>query len=123
MSLELLDPSKVYYLASPYSHQKEEIRVQRFEQVNKFAVYLLKKGIHVIEPIVTGHVKVQYNLPTHFEFWKERDIKFIDYSDALIVYMIPGWNESKGVAHEIEYALKTGKPVHYIDYSEEYEKL
>jgi hypothetical protein len=110
-----LDKDKLYYLASPYTHKDQEVMNERFEKVNYFATYLLKQyGINCIEPICTGHVKVQYDLPIDFEFWSTRDKMFIDHCRGLIVYCLPGWETSKGVTSEIEYAKKCYKPVYYI---------
>jgi hypothetical protein len=110
-----LDPTKLYYLASPYTHANKDLMQERYDRVNHFAAKLIiKRGINVIEPICTGHVKVKFNMPVTFEYWKERDHMYIRHSDAVIVYMLDGWKESRGVQEEIKYAQSLNKPIYYL---------
>ncbi len=51
-------------------------------------------------------------LPRDAAHWQERNNAFIDLSAAVIVLMVEGWYNSKGVAAEIDYAFKTGKVVY-----------
>lgn len=112
----MLDNTKVYYLASPYSHVDPTIREKRFNEVNELAVHLNKVfGIVVYEPIICGHVKVKYDMPTNFEFWQNQNEKFIRITDAVIVYKMDGWETSRGVQSEIAYAKSLNKPVYYIE--------
>jgi hypothetical protein len=111
-----MESSSLYYLASPYSHADPTVRQRRFELVNEIAIDLINRGYVIIEPIVMGHPKAGH-LPTDFEFWKRVDTTFIERCDGIIVAdTIQGWQESKGVTAEIEFARKNGKRV--IMYSE-----
>jgi nucleoside 2-deoxyribosyltransferase len=110
----MADPSqttKLYYLASPYSHEDAAVREQRFHQVNEIAIDLINRGYVVIEPIVMGHPKVG-QLPTDYEFWKRVNTAHISRCDGVIVAdTIDGWSTSKGVTAEIQYAKSLGKRV------------
>lgn len=108
------DKNKVYYLASPYSHKDRAIMDERAEVATKAAVDLLKLGLYTFAPIPYNCHWEKYKLPTDWGFWQAFDKAFIDHCDALIVLMIPGWQESVGVTAEIEYAKETHKKVYYL---------
>lgn len=106
--------SKLYYLASPYSHKEREIMDLRAEQATKAAVDLLKLGIVTFAPIPYNCHWEKYNLPSNWEFWEKFDKTFIDHMSALIVLTIEGWDRSVGVTAEIAYAKELGLNVYYI---------
>lgn len=47
-------------------------------------------------------------------FWQRQDSPYIHACDELIVYMMPGWQESSGVTHEIAVARDRGIPIRYV---------
>ena len=107
-----MDKTKVWYLASPYSHKNSDIMEKRYAEVSDVAAQLILAGLILIEPIAMCHHKsLKYQLPTGYEYWKTRDRTFIERSDGVIVLLIPGWKESVGVTDEIAYAKSLGKPV------------
>ncbi len=111
----MFDSSKLYYLASPYSHPDPAVRQERYDRVNELAAKLMQEHqLKLIEPIVCGHAKVSL-LPSTFAFWQDSCKRFIERSDGLIVYCLPGWETSVGVQAEIQYAAELGLPVYYLD--------
>jgi hypothetical protein len=102
------------YLASPYSHEDPEVMKARFEQVAKKASEMMRRGDQLFSPIAHTHPIAQYGLPTGWEFWEQFDRWFIENCDKVVVFMMPGWKESKGVQAEIKMAEEMGKPVEYI---------
>lgn len=103
------------YLASPYTNKDQNIVNDRVKKINKAASELMSQGHIVFSPIShSHHMALENDMPTTFEFWQEQNHAFIDWCDSVFVLMLPVWTESKGVADEIEYAIKTGKPVYYI---------
>ena len=56
-----------------------------------------------------------------FSFWKKHDLNYIDASDEVWVLKMPGYTESVGICAEIDYAMKWGKPVKFIE-CEDYEE-
>jgi hypothetical protein len=113
---KMSERKKVYYLASPYSHADHNVRVARFERVNYVAYKLMETyGFALIEPIVTGHPKVAFGLPTNFQFWQANNHALIDRADGIIVFMDDDWKDSKGVLDEINYAVESGKEVLYLN--------
>lgn len=105
---------KIFYLASPYSHAEESVMIERFQAAEEAAVKLLKLGIYVFAPIPYNHPWKKYGLPPEFTFWEEFDKTYIDKLDGVIVLTIPGWDASRGVKAEVEYAESKGMPVYFI---------
>ena len=121
ITLDELDITKCYYLASPFSTPKipRETKKQRYNTINDIASVLISRyNLILIEPIVMCYEKAKkYNLPQTFDYWATRDKAFIDRCDGgVIVAMMPGWKTSKGVTAEIQHAKFTGKPIYYLDY-------
>lgn len=113
------------YLASPYSHPESTVRESRFNEVCSKAAELIKDGYIVFCPIAMSHpiANLDRSLSTDFESWKDLDRYFLNMSDEVWVYQIPGWDASKGVKWEIEYAQKNRKVVRYLSYKEKKLKL
>jgi hypothetical protein len=108
------------YLASPYSHPDPEIRHARFEAVNHAAADLMKQGEIIFSPISHSHIIARdHDLPADWDFWERIDIEFIKKCDALLVLMLPGWKQSKGVQAEIRLARLINIPVKYLEWEEE----
>lgn len=104
------------YLACPYSSPDRDIRVARFEAVNKMTAVLMNKGLSVFSPISMSHpIAEQCSLPGDWQFWAKFDTDFISCCNTLYVLTIPGWKESTGVTAEIGIAEKLGIPVIYLD--------
>ena len=111
-----LKKRKLYYLASPYSHENKFVEILRYEAVIYAAKKLIEDGYTVIEPIAMCHEKgTRYDLPGGYKFWQRRDRWFIEKCDGLVVLQLPGWDLSVGVLDEIKYAKKIGLEVHYLD--------
>jgi hypothetical protein len=114
--LKDLDKSKLYYFASPYSHDNTFVRQARYEATIYIASELTKLGFRLLEPIAMCHEQSnRHNMPSGYDFWQTRDRGFIDVCDAVLVLTLPGWKKSKGVTDEIAYAKKHGLTVHKID--------
>jgi len=104
------------YLAGPYTHPDEAVMQDRHDRLTLVAGALMQYGLVVFSPISHTHtIAKKTNLPTSWEFWKAQDIPFLIGSDALYVLTLDGWEESMGVAEEIEIAKKRGIQVLYID--------
>lgn len=104
------------YLATPYSHQSDEIRKQRFEKVNKAAAKLMENGLHIYSPISHTHpIAEAGNLPKGWDFWEEYDRKLLAVCGKLIVYKQDGWQESIGVQNEIKIAQELKLEIEYLE--------
>lgn len=103
----------LYYIASPYTHPHREMRQYRYEEVCAYAAMLMRRGMHVYSPIAHSHGMTRYGLPVEWDYWQEYDRKMLAVCDGIIVLQLKGWEQSKGVAAEIEIAKEMGKPVAY----------
>jgi hypothetical protein len=84
------------YLASPYTHPDPAVRQWRYEAVRDFAAFLCKKRQWIFCPIMHSHdMTINHQMPYEFEFWDD------------------GWDISRGIKSEIEYAVQLGKPLMY----------
>lgn len=105
------------YLASPYSSPSDLERAVRREAAAKACALLSLMDIgHVYAPIVHGVGFEQY-LPTivrqDHDFWMRHCYQLLERCDQLFVLMIDGWQTSKGVQMEIEYARQMGMTTRY----------
>jgi hypothetical protein len=104
------------YLAVPYSHPDEAVRLARFAAVNKKAAEMMNKGIHIYSPISHTHpIALAGELPINWEFWSGYLEAMLSACQKLVVLRLDGWKESTGVQAEIKIATKLGLPIEYID--------
>jgi hypothetical protein len=107
--------SKLYYLASPYSHKDPKVRQRRHDQVLEVAAFMFGKGVFVWAPIVYTHnIATEGSLELGYSGWKRFDRMMISKCDALLVLQLEGWRESVGVRDEVEYAKALGMEVGYV---------
>lgn len=115
--------NELAYLASPYTPMgvsdplmRAHIMEDRFSAVCNAAAKLMHKGKVVFSPIAHSH-----SIEKHFpaveggEFWKRQDEPYLNACTELIVLMLPGWEQSTGVRHEIEVAQSRGIPITYME--------
>lgn len=104
------------YLASPYSHPDRSVVIKRYELVCKVAAVLINRGLFVWSPIAQTHVTAtHYAMPTDAEFWKAYNFDFMRRSDAIYILTIDGWQQSKGVAMEIEFARYNHMELRFVN--------
>lgn len=107
------------YLASPYSHVDEFVRLRRFEDACHAAAVLMSRGMLIFCPIAHTHpIAVAGDLPLGWDFWQRYDRTMLAACGRMIVLKLDGWEESKGIAGEIAIMGELGRPVEYIDPSE-----
>lgn len=102
------------YIASPYSHPDPLIRKTRFLLAERFVVHLIQHyHLFAISPIVYGHkMAEEHKLPTDAEFWYKFNSNILRRAEAMFLLELPGWQQSKGVAQEIELCEKLRLPVY-----------
>ena len=103
------------YLASPYSDDNPAVRGYRFLEVCRAAAKMMREGQHVFSPIAHSHPIAQFGLPGDWLYWEAFDRWFIERCEKVVVLMLPGWKESRGVRAEIRIAEELGKPVEYLE--------
>lgn len=103
------------YIASPYSHSDKKVMEERFRQVCILTARLMREGYNCFSPIAHSHPIAQYNLPKTWEFWQKHDLEFLKKCDRLIVAdTMDGWDKSRGVGAEINFARDNGIEVIYL---------
>lgn len=104
------------YLATPYSKHKSGIGAA-FIEAAKCAARLVKEKVNVYSPIAHTHPIAIFGGidPFDHKIWLPFDEVMMNLSAALVVATMEGWRESFGVAHEIEFFAKAGKPIFLLD--------
>jgi hypothetical protein len=109
--------SALVYLASPYTHQSPLVRAQRFDAACKAAGRLMCAGACVYSPIAHGHaIETAYEpvAGRDHDFWLRQCFAILLRSSRLVVLTLDGWEQSRGIAAEIEYARANGIPLEFM---------
>lgn len=104
--------SPLCYLATPYSKWVPGLH-DAFIQACILASRLLTAGVKVYSPIAHTHPLAIYGKldPLDHSIWLPFDEAMMDAAQVLLVAHMDGWRESKGVAHEIDFFDREGKPI------------
>lgn len=110
----------IVYLACPYSHASMDVRIQRFEESARAAAHLIHQGRFVYSPITMTHpidlVMAEEGDTMGSDYWVDFDEAFMALCSEMIILCLPGWDQSRGIAREIEYFKKMSKSVHYLEF-------
>jgi len=110
---------KIIYIASPYTYHDPIVVEENFRRVSRYAAKLVSEGSIAISPITYGHTLVQFhNMPTDWPFWSNFCLRILERCNEMHVYMMEGWDKSRGVKEEIEYAESLGIEIKYIPFME-----
>ena len=103
------------YLAAPYTHKLAAVVEQRMMDLCKADAALMKRGVFTASPLLKHYIVTHETLPTDFEYWQEYSVELMQRCDFLLVLMLDGWDQSRGVLAEIRDAERLGMPVYYIE--------
>lgn len=107
---------QVIYIASPYSHQSDAVRYERFTRTRVYAHHLMAQGIVCFSPIVYGRqFEKVFIVPADYESWVDFNNWMLLASQEVRVLKLDGWQESRGIAHEIALANDHGIPVSFAE--------
>lgn len=102
------------YLASPYSHDSDVIRLQRYEAVLDYVAKVITTQV-IYSPIMHFHdLAERYSFPKGYDFWQRVNEGILFRCNALHVLMLDGYEESTGVNAEIKFARTNHIPVVYV---------
>jgi Domain of unknown function (DUF1937) len=101
------------YLATPYTKYPAG-REAAFRRALEITAKLMSVKIPVWSPIAYTHQFVAEGLPVEAVHWEFLDKAMTDACDGCLVYTMEGWDESAGVAKELEWFRAQNKPVWYI---------
>lgn len=100
------------YLASPYTHDDPYIIQRRFVHTREAVALLTRQNVTVYSPIVHFHELARhYVMPSSFDFWKQHNCNMIRHCNVLAILTLPGWEESKGVKWERDFAHYCNIPI------------
>lgn len=90
-----------FYLATPYSRYPGGIEAA-FVEACKAAAWLVRERIGVYCPIAHTHPVAMHGRvdPLDHRVWLPADAPLMEGAAGLIVCMMPGWEESYGIAQE-----------------------
>lgn len=114
------------YIASPYTPVnvakglQRNVMQKRYMSVLKYTAQCLSMGEHVFSPIVHNHHMVSVcDMPVSSDAYVPWLDHMIKLSTELRVLMLDGWEDSKGVAMEIQSAFLLDVPVVYVENNNE----
>jgi hypothetical protein len=117
MNMDVIDADglKKYgliYLAAPYSSFVDGIE-RAFELACQTAGELIQQGVRCYSPIAHTHPIATHAQLNHFDYtiWLPFDEAIMSRCDAMCIVPLEGWDESKGIKHEVEFFDRLGKPV------------
>ena len=104
------------YIANPYSDPDPDpaVRQARYRAACLATAELLRHGLKVFSPVVHSHPLAELGLPGNWSFWQRIDEDMLVRCNELVVLMLDGWRESRGVTAEIELAHGHEIPVRYV---------
>lgn len=104
------------YIASPYSSPILTAQQFRFEKVRRFTIHLFNNGLVPFSPIVYAHeMAAAGGLRTDAQSWLRFNSDMLRHSEAMYVYCLPGWKESRGVQYEIKQCKALLIPMMFFD--------
>ncbi len=108
--------SQLSYLATPYTKYPGGIEVA-FEHATKLAARLLQAEFKVYSPIAHTHPIATYGQldPLDHSIWLSFDEAMLSACASLLVAQLDGWRDSYGVAQEIKFFLRAGKPIYLLN--------
>ena len=105
------------YVATPYTkypHGRDRAALD----AAKATAELLRRGYCVYSPVVHSHALCDADTgldPVDGDFWIQTSRPIMDLCSAIVVVMLPGWQNSEGVNREIEIFRDEGKPIIYYN--------
>lgn len=107
---------KAIYLSAPYTTGPDSPQVRQ-QDIDKATAWLMRNtDIYIFSPITyERRIKDEWGENGTWEFWGPRDAEMVRRCDELWVLCLVNWEASRGVAFEVEEALRQGKIVRYID--------
>jgi hypothetical protein len=106
----------VIYVASPYSSPIVGAPLLRFQKVRRFTIHLINQGQVPFSPIVYCHeMCAAGGIRTDAGTWFEFNSNMLRIAEAMFVYCLPGWQDSKGVRIELQQPKAVRIPVAYFD--------
>lgn len=116
--------SGFYYVATPYSKYEGGLDAA-FREACRVTAELVRRGLKVYSPIAHTHPIAYAGKidPLDHKIWLPLDEPLMRAAEGLYVVEMPGWEESYGIAHEVEVFKGQGKPVVNLTWPELKERV
>jgi hypothetical protein len=100
------------YLGTPYTRYGAGLDAA-FEVAADLTARLTTAGLTVYSPIVHSHPLAKHGGldPLDLSIWYPHNDALMARCDSLIVAHMDGWRDSIGIAYEIAYFKRVGKPI------------
>lgn len=111
------------YVASPYTKHPGGPE-KATQDAAKITAKLMLSGYAVFSPVVHSHGLIEHlgpDLQFDHDFWMRQDIAVLRQCAALIAVKLPGWQESRGMARELEEAKLYGIQVIWLEPEDVYD--
>lgn len=109
------EPDGFIYLLSPYSDPSIVVRTVRYVMTRTAVAYITTTGFSVYSPIVHNHdMALNHHIDGSSDFWNVLNVPFLKACSEGWVFMIDGWEASRGIQWEVEYLQAIGKSVQYV---------
>jgi hypothetical protein len=103
------------YLASPYSHSDSRVMNERYQMTMKCAAWFLAGGTFVYSPIVHCHtMALVHDMPKDASFWMPYNYAMLERARSLIILTLDGWQDSRGIDLESEFARSHAIPLSFV---------
>ena len=104
------------YLATPYSRWRYGL-YDAYVVASVLAARLIRTGRHVYCPIAESHsIAILGGIdPLDQVFWRDRNLVIMAKCDCLIVAHLDGWEQSQGIAWEVEQFFLWGRDIWDLD--------
>lgn len=110
-----MDKQQLWYLGSPYSHQDDQVRLDRFKEICVVQSKLMNQGWYLFGPIAMSHPIAEFGgTPSGWDYWEQFDYAVLKRCDGLLVCTMEGWEQSRGLTGEIAIARELGIPILYV---------
>jgi len=106
-----------FYISTPYTKYHAGIETAYIEAC-KVTAWLVRRNVNVYSPISHSHgpaIHGDIDALSH-AIWMPQQQPMMEAAHGLIVVKMLGWDESRGVAEEIAYFSRAGKPCHFMEW-------
>ncbi len=110
----------ITYIATPYSNPDPAVRDGRWHLANLGCAYVIKRDKKIVYGPITmsdpiDRIMAGKSNTLGSDYWVAFDQSFMSVCNNLIVFKIPGWDKSNGVATEIKHFTDAGAKVEYLE--------
>lgn len=105
----------IHYLGTPYTHPDPAVQQFRHQAVTLLAYQFFLQGKLAYSPITHNVPIDQCGFSGDWLVWREFDQNMLARCGKLVVFQLPGWQDSKGLQNEINFAQAHNIPIEYLE--------